>query len=149
LEGAVPEALLLATAAQESHLGHYLHQEGGGPARGIYQIEPATYGWLLKEIRQRSAVLAHMVDELRPSLVPTTLEGSLHYATAICRLRYWIVPEALPGPTFEAIWRYYKKHWNSDLGAATRRQFLSNYRAFGLQKVLPSIFVTDQPPVIA
>src|SRR6266478_1286657 len=35
------EDLLLATCAQESRLGEYLHQENG-PALGIYQIEPAS-----------------------------------------------------------------------------------------------------------
>lgn len=36
------EALLLGTAAHESHGGRYLSQIRG-PARGIYQMEPATH----------------------------------------------------------------------------------------------------------
>ena len=38
----VAEELLMLTAAHESHLGTYLKQKGG-PALGIYQMEPATY----------------------------------------------------------------------------------------------------------
>ena len=34
--------LLLGTAAQESHMGHYLVQVRG-PAIGMYQMEPNTY----------------------------------------------------------------------------------------------------------
>jgi hypothetical protein len=32
--------LLIATCAQETHMGVYLHQSGHGPALGIYQMEP-------------------------------------------------------------------------------------------------------------
>lgn len=34
--------LLLGTAAQESAFGTYLRQIGGGPARGVFQMAPAT-----------------------------------------------------------------------------------------------------------
>src|SRR6056297_2531573 len=34
--------LLMGTAAQESHLGHYIEQING-PAKGIFQMEPATF----------------------------------------------------------------------------------------------------------
>ena len=36
------EQLLLGTACAESNLGTYLHQVGG-PALGVFQIEPATH----------------------------------------------------------------------------------------------------------
>lgn len=35
--------LLMLTAAQESEMGRYLYQLGNGPARGIFQMEPATH----------------------------------------------------------------------------------------------------------
>ena len=37
------ENLLLLTAAVESALGTYVRQKGGGPALGIYQMEPTTH----------------------------------------------------------------------------------------------------------
>ncbi|KAF0118141.1 MAG: hypothetical protein FD149_866 [Rhodospirillaceae bacterium] len=43
LHSPAAEALLLGTAIQESRLGTYLRQTGGGPALGVYQMEPATH----------------------------------------------------------------------------------------------------------
>ena len=40
------ENLVLGTAAKESAMGQDLRQRGGGPALGIYQMEPATHTWL-------------------------------------------------------------------------------------------------------
>jgi len=37
------ENLLLGTAAVESRMGTYLRQVGGGPALGIWQVEPVTH----------------------------------------------------------------------------------------------------------
>jgi hypothetical protein len=56
------ENLLMGTAAQESHLGTYLHQVGGGPAKGIFQMEPATERDLIKNyIRYRPELHKQMM----------------------------------------------------------------------------------------
>ena len=41
-ESRAAENLILGTALQESNL-RYLRQLGDGPARGVYQMEPATH----------------------------------------------------------------------------------------------------------
>ncbi len=122
------ERLLLATAAQESQCGRYLHQIGG-PARGIYQIEPATYIDVIGRLDEkrwpklRGVVLGLRNDALMPR--NTQMEGNLLYATAVARANYWLVPEELPAADHkEGIWVYYKKYWNSALGAASREQFM-------------------------
>jgi len=43
LASPVAVKLLLGTAAQESRFGTFLHQLGGGPAKGAFQMEPATF----------------------------------------------------------------------------------------------------------
>lgn len=43
LQSVAAEQLLLGTAAAESRLGTYLHQQGNGPALSPWQIEPATH----------------------------------------------------------------------------------------------------------
>ena len=46
-------ALLLGTAAQESAMGRYIRQLRGGPALGIFQMEPATHDdiWTIARTR--------------------------------------------------------------------------------------------------
>jgi hypothetical protein len=112
-------------------MGEYLHQVKG-PARGIYQMEPATIAWVLSEVETRWSPLAQAIDALAPTkLVRGSVEGALHYATALARMHYWLVPEALPAEaTLEALWPYYKKHYNSELGAATLDQWARNFRRY-------------------
>ena len=46
--------LLMGTAAQESHLGKYRKQIGGGPALGIFQMEPATFNDIVNNCKDRT-----------------------------------------------------------------------------------------------
>jgi hypothetical protein len=122
--------LLVATAAQESGLGHYLHQTGKGPAVGIYQIEPATLADLLGWIYQRPE-LKSLVNKSAVSATPAVDETiwNLRYATIIARLNYFRRPEALPSiTTFETLWHCYKTYWNTSAGAATEGSFRTALR---------------------
>lgn len=126
------ENLLLGTAAQESAMGRYIHQVGGGPALGIYQCEPATH----KDIWDNFLVYRDELSEVvrswssgRYSDEPELeLTGNLFYATAICRIHYMRVSAALPAAeNKQAIGQYWKNHYNSVLGAGTVEEFLENY----------------------
>ena len=145
------QQLLLATAAQESHCGHFLHQIGG-PAVGIYQIEPATFDDLEENYLKYEPSIARKVNELARSPALTRkpggeihdktsqLIGDLHYATAVARAQYYRFSEKLPEfDDFEAMWSYYKRYWNTDRGAATRGEFKNNWNAF----VAPSLHNRD------
>lgn len=138
--------LLLATALHESNL-IYLKQING-PALGVYQMEPATHDdhllWLVEDWRSHkpgegkrpTPVSWRLSDaELLPNdwdEYPVTgrfshlLATDLAYATAMARVHYWRVPEALPeAGDAEGMARYYKVYWNTHLGAATIEQFLA------------------------
>lgn len=131
-----PEAedLLLGTAAQESHMGHYLHQVRG-PAVGIYQMEPTTHQDIWEHYLSGKADLGSKVRSLaayrwKTSFIPTTeMHVNLAYATAMARAFYLRKPGAIPKDL--AGWAaYWKQHWNTHLGAGTEEQFVENYRRF-------------------
>lgn len=125
------EQLLLATAAQESRCGHWLHQRPSGPAMGIYQMEPPTFEWVRKALWHRAPRMWQAIDELVLANFPKNMEANLVYATAVARGRYWLVKDALPAVhDLPAMWAYYKKHWNSEKGATTEDQFAEAWMEF-------------------
>lgn len=122
------EALLLGTAVTESGLV-YLVQHGGGPALGLYQIEPATHRDLYHSylryqpaLREAAIRLAAQRDWQKPD--DAQLVANLAYATAIARLIYWRRPEALPAAGDTAsLGEYWKTHFNTRAGAGRAADF--------------------------
>lgn len=122
--------LLLGTAVAESGLV-YLRQHRGGPALGLYQIEPATHrdlynNWLLfkPDWREKALRFAAQRDSGRPD--DAQLVTNLAYATAIARLVYYRRPEPLPrAENLQGLARYWKDHFNTAAGAGTPAYFLA------------------------
>lgn len=135
----VSENLVVGTAIQESH-ATYLKQMGGGPALGIYQMEPATHDDIWKNyiaFRQPLADTMRGLMIARYTSVPLFLKtgaeemiGNLFYATAMCRLRYKRVPEVIPETSLQGIAYYWKRWYNTPLGAGTEEEFINNYRKY-------------------
>lgn len=131
----VARVLLMATAAQESHCGTYFKQIKG-PALGIYQHEPETIKDLFKNFLVYNPKLTKILADLQSSAGkkdPDVISviGNLFYATGLARANYYRFSEPLPTTMeFEGIWQYYKKHWNTDAGDATRNQFRENFNRF-------------------
>lgn len=125
------ENLVLGTAAQESKLGTYVHQLGGGPALGIYQMEPATHRDIWDNWLAHKPELASRVRQLIapwPAPFSRQLVTNLAYATAMCRLHYRRRPEPLPPPDdYEAQAQYYKDFYNTSAGRATVEQYLRSW----------------------
>ncbi len=124
------ENLLVGTAVQESGLRH-LRQLNDGPARGLFQIEPATHDDVWEnfleyqdELRVKAAVLLAPAPPQIDQLVT-----NLGYACAIARLIYYRRPEPLPGADdIEGLAHYWKRHFNTEAGAGTVPEFILNYR---------------------
>jgi hypothetical protein len=115
--------LLLATAAQESHMGEYLHQVNG-PALGIYQMEPATFVDTLNRA-------ANILGGIYPTSPSERLIYDLRYATVVARAKYYLDRSPLPqAGDVNGLWDIYKRVWNTNLGAATQQQFLGNYAKY-------------------
>ena len=138
----VAEELLMLTAAQESKF-EFMEQIRG-PALGFFQIEPTTHHDLwdnflrfkpalnMKARRWSSAQsipgLAHPADD--------ELVWNLRYATVIARLIYFRVREPMPsvGSTLVDLAGYWKKHYNTPLGAGTVNQAMDAYRKYVLNR---------------
>jgi hypothetical protein len=157
LWSAAAEDLLLGTAAVESGCGRYLVQVGGGPALGIFQMEPATHDDLWENyLRFKFDTLGLRVFNMterttrastawRPLLgvsphgfaghtsivCPSTdqLVTNLAYAAAMARVHYRRVPEPLPAAGDAAgMARFWKRHYNTPLGAGTEEKFLRAWK---------------------
>jgi hypothetical protein len=122
------EELLLGTALQESHLT-YLKQIGGGPAVGVFQMEPATHDDIWLNYLEYDSELGGKVRDL--SFTPVDAEemmGNLYYAAAMCRVHYYRVSEALPDAgDIEAQAAYWKQYYNTPLGAGTVDEYIANW----------------------
>jgi hypothetical protein len=112
--------LLMATAAMETDLGTWLSQVGG-PALGVFQVEPQTLTGLL--VRLNQAETNALATVATPQPPPVQVESNLVYAAAICRLYYWLDPMPLPADTVDGLWGMYKAVWNTPAGDATIDDF--------------------------
>ena len=128
------ENLLIGTAAQESGL-RYLRQFDNGPARGLYQIEPATHDDIWDNyLKFRKGLKARI--QVLPAPVPSRIDQlttNLAYATAIARLVYWRHPEPLPAPgDVDGLAGYWKKYFNTEKGKGRAAEFAATYRRYAL-----------------
>ena len=138
------EELLMLTAAAESLGGQFLRQVGGGPARGIFQMEPATHNDIWRNYLLTSARRAPYADRIR-GLVPrealespegavrdiTQLATNLGYAAAMCRAHYRRVPAALPpADDIRSLAAYWKAYYNTHLGAGRPEEAIEKYYAY-------------------
>lgn len=136
--------LLLGTAATETHLGKWLHQGGGGPARGYFQIETnnpnSGHDLVMKWLdNPKRRMLFERVWGFRSSYSLITTEQeltwNLAYQVAIARCLYLSIPRPLPKPNdIEGMAIYWKKYYNTPYGKGTEQQFIDDYNRFVLGK---------------
>jgi len=125
--------LLLGTAAQESAFGTYLRQLNDGPARGVFQMEPATEKDIWENYLEYKQDLVEKIEELTSykASKPEALEDNLAYAIIMTRLHYRRVPSRLPGADdVDGLAKYWKQHYNTELGAGTVDEFKDNYQKY-------------------
>jgi hypothetical protein len=122
LHSVTAENLVLGTALVESH-GGFLRQVGGGPALGLWQMEPRTHDDIWENYLDFHPVLSSRVGELFTAapLTADSLEliGNLYYGAAMCRVHYRRVPAALPDNSPHGLASYWKRYYNTPLGAGT------------------------------
>lgn len=134
LDALAAEELLLGTAAQESGCGSRLVQMSG-PALGVWQMEPATHDDIWASFLAFRPELANKLQTFLFTALPKQVQlvGNLYYACAMARVDYFRQAEPLPAPgDLESQAQYYKKHYNSGLGAASVDEYLANAKKAGL-----------------
>lgn len=130
--------LLLGTALAESG-GTAIAQMGGGPAAGICQMEEATHAdiwenWLLRDKHQELLewIAERFGDTTYDEERFSRLYGDASYAFFMARCHYYRVAEAIPAPAsgdIKPFARYWKKYYNTHLGAGTIEHFIDSWEA--------------------
>lgn len=120
------ELLVLGTALVESRLT-YLHQIGG-PALGVFQIEPKTHDDVWKNyLLHRDKLAKSVVGLSTPFLNSDQLAWNFGYGAAMCRIIYWRRPEPLPSALdIQGMGAYWKAHYNTHLGEGTVQGWMYN-----------------------
>ena len=129
--GAAAEELLLGTAMQESMCLKYRRQMRNGPARGYFQMEPATHNDIWNNYLKYRAKLAADVSSYLTS--PTAnkldeLEKNDKYAAAMARIKYMRAPAALPAQgDIKAQANYWKRYYNTLLGKGNPHEYMQKW----------------------
>ena len=129
--------LLMVTAAQESHCGHYIRQIGG-PALGIFQMEPETLLDIYENYLPRKPQLARKLSESRTYDRELDLEGNLLYQIVAARVHFLRVPKAIPKREWfeaehayvSALAGYWKQYWNTLAGKGSVKEAVQNYNIY-------------------
>jgi len=129
------ENLLMGTCATESLMGQFLVQCDCGPAKGIFQMEPATHDDIWTNFLEYRRKLLGFISDLQQPAILTDLSsdvvGNLYYAAAMCRVHYFRVKFPLPdGDDVTQLAHYWKLHYNTHLGAGTIEKFIGNYARY-------------------
>ena len=141
--------LSLCTAAIESNCGEYINQING-PALGIWQMEPSTHidmyrnSDALKTVGVNDSALFSKLQGLKLSArMPgkSAMVLSPMYACAMARLKYSMDPHPLPKYTgdsnvdLRSFYDYYKRVYNTPLGASTYDKWCTAIAANHIKKV--------------
>lgn len=116
------EELLILTAAAESNMGEYLYQ-APGPARGIFQMEPATEKDIWENyLKFKPYITAHFEG------VQRDLAGNLIYQIMIARVHYMRDKGSIPKAEQPMeIAKYYKRVWNTIAGKGSAEVAYAKY----------------------
>lgn len=124
--------LLMGTCAQESALGKYRRQIGGGPALGIMQMEPNTYKDIVKNyLKYKPALVAKILKVSGLKEIPDAEELVMNDRFAICmaRVHYLRFKGAIPSDV-EGWAHYWKIYYNTRFGKGTETDFIGNYNRY-------------------
>ncbi len=123
----------MGTAAQESRMGTFLRQLGGGPALGIFQMEPDTcfdiWDNFLFFRRDLTAAIDLVCGTSEPNL--DALLGDLRYQILMTRLHYLRIPAALPHPNdLLGQAHYWDQYYNINADHGFPAEYKRNYQKY-------------------
>lgn len=128
------ENLLILTYACEGIINNttFLKQTRG-PALGVIQMEPATHKWMREYISARSSEFKSTIEWIinTGGYHEERLIYDLKYAFLMCRMRYRVVPEALPqAEDIHGLASYWKKYYNTVHGKGTIVGAITKYNSY-------------------
>jgi len=120
--------LLMLTAAVESNLGQYIEQKGGGPARGIFQMEKNTEDDIWKNYLKYKEHLALSITEYMCNF-DSEMKWNLAYQILMCRIHYLRIKEVIPTANdVVGLAKYYKRFYNTYLGKSSVDRAVEKYK---------------------
>lgn len=123
--------LLVMIACHESQLR--FTKQIRGPALGLFQMEPETHDDIWKNFITKNQKREFAVAKFLPSrhsLYENTaelLQTDVRYATVMARVFFQRFREPIPTTDLGKA-EYAKKYWNTELGKATVRDYLTAYQ---------------------
>ena len=119
------ELAILMLIGHESGGGRFRRQRGGGPARGLAQMEPPTFDSTVKYGAQAANYLRRAGFD--PAVVKCAdLEFDDRLSVVMARARLAMDPAPLPSGDPAAMAVYLKKVWNGP-GKATPGKYLTDW----------------------
>ena len=115
--------LIYETGMAES--GYRALVQRGGPALSFFQIEPATARDIFNNyVEYREPLVEALINfGLDPMNLNFSVKTNIAIAICMCRFHYRRVPSAIP-KTIEGRAKYWKKHYNTELGKGTVEHYL-------------------------
>ena len=152
-------ALMIGTSSVESHNVHR-EQLSGGPARGLFGVEPDTcldiYSTYLSRTVKRSLYLRmmDMVFNLRscPFFIPSREDVTRllrewdDYSFCISRLKYLRIPYAIP-KTHTLRASYYKQWYNTEAGSGSPEKYLEAWNECNCHELMKSVGFSVNDPL--
>jgi len=114
--------MLLMIAAHESLGFKFRRQIGGGPALGVFQMEPPTHD----DVWRRSRSIMRNAKRCGYTQDSKRLATDDKYAIFMARHKLMLDPAPLP-TELQAMAQWCKKHWNGD-GEAKPEEYLRDYQ---------------------
>ena len=125
------ENLLMGTWAHESAGGKFIKQVGG-PACGIFQIEPPTAHSIINNyVLHRKPFKDFLAKYTTEQTIEEQLVTNIAFQVIIARLVYFPKPQPLPPANdIRALGGYWKAHYNTPLGKGTVDKFVDDYARY-------------------
>jgi hypothetical protein len=115
----------------------FIQQMGEGPAKGLFQMEKATYDDIWENFLKYKPALSNKVDDLSIITIASSnidgfnqLCGNNYYAAAMCRVHYLRVKESMPKEDdLQGMANYWKKYYNTHLGKGKPEDFINKAKS--------------------
>jgi hypothetical protein len=129
--------MLVETCAAETLLGAARDGTLYGAGAGVAQTDEGTFDWLKAKHQNRSKneMLKKEMNIDLSKVQYRELDNSPALSLVFCRLRYLVVPEAIPD-TREGRAVYWKKHYNSSAGKGSPQEFLHRCKSSGVPALI-------------
>lgn len=125
--------LLMGTAATESEFGLVNKQNNGGPARGIFQMEPVTHDGIWSAYLKFRPDLARAIEAEIPAGMTRlqALEESVPYQAIMAGVLYQWRAKSFPASGDVAgLASTWKRYWNTPKGKGTEAKFVEKFNEY-------------------